>query len=249
MWALLVATALGAECETMGMADVMAITPPAIVVLGERHGMQPDLGRATRIVRRLADRAPVTVALEAVGGDQQSVLDRYGRGDLATEDLSDALVWDTTWGFPFAPYEPLLETAATHGTRLVAAGLPLGTPPQGAEFPVPGGYMSILRDAMGEREIPLPAQSDFLRTVAWRDFRMAQQALAGWDEQGYLVIVADRLHVEGGKGLPWQAKLMTRVPVHAFLLAWSIDPPCYAGDQSFAPGLSEKLAGASKPPR
>lgn len=242
------ALAYGAACETIGQGDVMAVTPPAIVVLGDRHGVVPDSARATRIVRAFARRAPTTLALEAIPADRQPVLDRFAAGELYIDQMHEALDWERIGSWPFLPYGRLLEMTWEEQVPVVAAGLSLGLPPEEAEYPVPGGYMSVLRDALGEGEMPLSSQADFVRTLAWRDYSIAERAVSGWSGEGYLVILADRLHVEGGKGVPWQAGLLSRAPVHAFLLAWAHDPPCFPGDRVWAPGLSEKLAGAKKPP-
>ncbi len=240
LWWLTVSVGLasGGPCETIGMSDVLAVTPPAVIVLGERHGTQPDLRRATRIVRALANRAPTTVALEAVHAERQPILDQYVSGDLPYDLMQQELDWDRLWGFPYRPYAPLV-TAIDLGARTLAVGLPLERAPESAEFPVPGGYTSVMRDAMGENAMPLSMQSGFVRAMAWRDFRIAQQSLQGWDQQGYLVILTGREHVVGGKGVAWQAGLMTRTPVHAFVLAWATDPPCFAGDKLWRPGPFE----------
>lgn len=241
------AVAFGAQCETIGMADVMAVTPPAVVVLGDRHGVVPDANRAVRIVQQLARRAPTVLAVEAILGDQAAILERYNAGTLLVGDLYEELEWERTNGWPYGPYSKLFEAAYEERVPVVAAGLPIGVPPDEAEFPVPGGYMSVLRGALGEADVPLAAQSDLIRTIAWRDHRIARQALEGWSGEGYLVVLTDRVHVEGGKGVPWQIGLETRVPVHTFVLAWGHDPPCFAGDRVWAPGLSEMLGGAVKP--
>lgn len=244
MWWFLaasVALAAGNHCQRIDKGYVLAVTPPAVVVLGERHGTEPDLRRATKIVKAFAARMSTTVALEAIQGDKQKVLDAFAQGHIAARDLPAKLDWDRDWGFPYRPYEPLV-TANERGVHVVAAGLPLGNPPDGAEFPVPGGYMGILRDAMSDHEIPLPMQAGFIRAMAWRDYRIAQQAIAGWNHKGYLVILAGRTHVEGGKGVPWQAGLLTHEPVSAFVLDWATDPPCYAGDNVWRPGLFERRA-------
>ena len=248
MWWFAAAVAYGAQCETIGMADVKSVTPPAVVVLGDRHGMYPDQGRATKIVRALAARAPTVLATDILPPDRQPALDKFNAGEILVDDLGAALEWEQASQWPYEAWTRLFDAAWFEGVPVVAAGVPMEPAPEDAEFPVPGGYMSVLDDALGEGEMPLAAQSHFVRQVAWRDYQIASQALSAWNGEGYLVVLADRLHVEGGKGVSWQAGLITRVPVHAFVLAWANDPPCFAGDKIWAPGLSEKLSGAQKPP-
>jgi hypothetical protein len=102
---------------------------------------------------------------------------------------------------------------------------------------VPAGYYKVLSDAMAGHEVPIEKQADFVRSMAWRDWRIADLALTGWDQKGYLVIVTGRGHVEGGKGVPWQLDQRVDVPVSGFVLAWGGEPPCYAGDRVWKKGL------------
>ncbi|MBW1877501.1 MAG: ChaN family lipoprotein [Deltaproteobacteria bacterium] len=243
MWWIVAAmtTALAAwECESVGMGDVLSVVPPAVIVLGERHGTQPDLRRATRIVKNLSRHAPTTLALEAVRHEQQPVLDRYAKGEVEAVDLPEALHWDEGGGFPYEPYRGLV-SAADYGVRVVGVGREDNAAPNDVDFPVPAGYMPILRDAMAGHEMPLAMQSRFVRTMAWLDYQMAESAVEAWDGRGYLVIVVGRGHVEGGKGVAWQAGLAVEEAVHGFVLAWGGDPPCYRGDRLWKQSLWEKL--------
>jgi len=240
LWILLQA-ALAAQprCEPISQADILEIQPPAVIVLGERHATQPDLARASRVASRLQRVAPVTLALESVHHKYQHVLDDYAAEQFTAVDLPDLLDWQNSWGFPFKPYEALV-SAADRDMRVIAAGLDLGQRPEGRTTPIPNGYINILRDAIGEHEMPVDLEGRFVQSMAWRDFRIAESAVQGWDQQGYLVILAGRGHVEGGKGVQWQAQRMVSVPVHSFILAWA-QPPCYAGDQIWKQGLFQRL--------
>lgn len=217
------------DCQSVGFSDITMVQAPAVIVLGERHGTQPDLARATRVVHRLSTAAPVTLALESVNQKYQPVLDRYAAGEIDPASLPSMLEWAESWGYPWGPYERLI-TAALWGVNVVAAGPDLGPAPDGEQFPVPPGYINILDDAMAEHPIPPEMEPRFVRSMAWRDYSIADAAIDRWDGQGYLVIVAGRGHVEGGKGVAWQVDQRLEAPVHAFVLAWA-DAPCYTGDQ------------------
>lgn len=230
--------AFAQECTPITQADVLAVPPPAVVVLGERHGTMPDLSRARNIVRRFADRGAVTVALEAVRADKQPILDRYAAGELAPRDLPDLLKWTEEWGFPWKPYEPLV-TAAVYGAKVVGAGVKLGPKPDDVSVPLPPRYADQLRDAMSGHEIPMGEEGRFVQAMAWRDYAIAKASVEAWNGEGYLVIVTGRGHVEGGKGVAFQAGHLTDAPIHSFVLAWGQDPPCYAGDQVWRAGLFE----------
>ncbi len=226
------ATALAGDtqCEISSLRDVLAIPAPAVIVLGERHGTQPDLYRAAKVVHRLQADAHVTVALESVDGSKQTVLDDFANQRVSWEELPTALDWENSWGFRWQPYAPLV-TASVRGAKVVAAGLPLGAPPEDATITVPTGYFRVLESAMSGHPVPPASERDFVRSMAWRDQRIAEQALAGWDGEGFLVIVTGRSHVEGGKGVTWQIDRRTDAPVHGFALAWGGDPPCFQGDR------------------
>lgn len=230
MWWWL-AAALAQDCERVSLGELVSVPAPAVIVLGERHGMQPDLGRAMRVVRKLAAQgARVTVALEAVHERYQPVLDRYAEGRVGADDLPDMLDWDSSWGFAWAPYAPLVR-AHDVGATVVAAGLTLGPRPEGEAVPLPPSYMDILGPAMGGHPLQPGEEGRFVQAMAWRDHRIAELALQGWDQRSYLVIVTGRGHVEGGKGVTWQLARMTQAPVSSVVLAKGPDAPCYPGDR------------------
>jgi hypothetical protein len=230
MLALFLSAALAGDCVYVGKDQVEGVAAPAVVVLGERHGMQPDLRRAATIVRSYAARGPTTVALEAAHRDKQRALDDFAAGRVDASALPERLDWGATWGFPFPPYRPLV-TASAVGAEVVAAGVALGGKPEGAEVPIPPRYVDLLRDAMGGHPVPLGQESRFVEAMAWRDFAIAEAAIAGWDGKGWLVIVTGRGHVEGGKGVAWQAARLTDARVEAFVLARGQEPPCHPGDR------------------
>lgn len=218
------------SCEYVTFAEIAAIEAPAVVVLGERHGFQPDLARAAKVVRSFDRRAPVTVALEAVHSKYQPVLDGFAEGKVEAVDLPALTRWDDDWGFPYAPYAPLV-TASRFGAKVVGAGLDLGPRPEDRAVPLPPRYIDVLRPAMAGHTMPPEKEGGFVQAMAWRDFRIAEAAMNGWSGEGYLVVVTGRGHVEGGKGVAWQAQRMTQAPVHAFVLKPGPEPPCWEGDR------------------
>ena len=230
MWSLLLSVALASPCEVVPLSTATRVPAPAVIVLGERKGHHPDLLRAERIVTRLAKTAPVTVAMEAIHRDHQDIITRYEAGNLSPSDLPDLLEWNTYWGFDFWRYERLV-TSSVIGAHVIAVGLDPTVRPADAQFPIPPGYIHILGDAMGH-PVPVELESRFLQTVTWRDHAIARAATESWDGNGYLIILADRLHVEGGLGVSWQAARLTEAPVHAFVLANAVSN-CYDGDKLF----------------
>lgn len=227
---LLSAPAPAAECETVSFRDVIDVEAPAVIVLGERHGHQPDLRRAGRVVSRLARTAPVQVGIEAVHQRYQPVLDAFAAGRADASDLPELMDWEGSWGFRWRPYQPVV-TAAVDGATVRAAGLDLGPMPEDAQVPIPPAYFDILRDAMAGHEMDPSMASGFVAAMAWRDHRIAALSAEGWSGEGYLVIVTGRGHVEGGKGVNWQVQRMVDAPVHSFVLAKGPNPPCHPGDK------------------
>ncbi len=221
--------ASAAGCVKVSVADLAAAPSPSVLVLGERRGTNPDLARAAKIVGKLAARGPVTVALQAVDADLQPTLDAFGEGTVLVEALPAKLAWAERNGFPFDGYAKIFEQRSEN-VRFVGIGGPVALKPPEASFPLPPGYIAILADAMGDSPVPGALETTTVETVAWADHGYATRALAAWDGAGVLVILVDRLHVEGGLGVQWQAERLAQVPVAAAMLADG-GSRCYAGDR------------------
>ncbi len=95
---------------------------------------------------------------------------------------------------------------------------------------VPPVYIHVLADALGEGPMPPELESRFVEQVAWIDQQLATKALEGWNGNGFLVVLVDRLHVQGGLGVAWQLERMTETPVSAALLA-DAGTRCVASDR------------------
>lgn len=225
-----VTTALAGDCRYVDFNTIVDIEAPAILVMGERHGHQPDLRRAGRVVKALLAEQPVWVSLEAVHRDDQQILNNFANDLVSVQDLPAALDWEEAWGFPWGPYKGLV-TAANWGATVIAAGVDLGPKPDDVDVPVPPRYIDLLRDAMGGHDMPLGMEGRFVSSMAWRDHAIAKASLDRWKERGFLVIVAGRGHVEGSKGINWQLQQLTRVPVYSVILAEGPEAPCYPGDR------------------
>lgn len=226
-------------CEEIDFADIAAVVPPAIVVLGERRATSPDTWRARRVVSHLRGIAPVTLALDVVPEDRQAVLDRYADGEIEGAALPGALAWSDL-GWPWRPYEPLV-TGALHGVDVIAAGPTEAAPPPWKSFPVPQGYAAVWGDAVVGPPVPKSWEQHVSRAAAWQDYQIALLATRVWSGQGYLVIVADRARVEGSHGLVWQLEQLQKGPVKPFVLAWGVSPACYPGDRVWKRGIYDHL--------
>lgn len=227
IWTL-ASVALADGCTKTSVGKLAALPDPAVLVLGERKGTLPDLKRAKAIVAKLAHQGPVTVALQAFRLDQQEVLNAVSAGRMTLDQVPSAVDWENTWGFPFEAYAPILELAGPE-VKLVAIGQPYQPLPADQSVPTPPGYIHVLSDAMGDAPIPVDLETSFVSEVAWADHRFARAAVDAWDGKGRLVILVDRMHVEGGLGVGWQAQRLTAAPVTQAMLA-NGDSRCYAGD-------------------
>lgn len=225
---MLSAFAQAPTCERTTLGRLAAEPGPAVFVLGERPGTPPDPARALKLVKKLRKKGPVTLALQAVPVGSQGVLDGWAKGQVPDELLGAQLGIFSHYGHAPDRYEGLIRASAL-GVDVHAAGVAPEAPPEGVVAPQPPAYIHVLGPAMGEAPVPVELEARYLAMVAWTDHRIARDAIEAWSGEGALVILADRLHVQGGKGIAWQAGLMTEAPVHNVLLKQS-DSPCIPGD-------------------
>ncbi|MCB9674162.1 MAG: ChaN family lipoprotein [Alphaproteobacteria bacterium] len=228
------AAALAHTCEDVGLEEIVARGAPAVIVLGERHGSKTDMKRALSVVQSLADKGPVTLAMEAVHESNQGVLDAFAKGDVKAGALPAELKWSETWGFPWKPYKKLV-TSSKNGVTVIAAGLDLGPKPEEREIEVPEGYDAFLKESMGAHahQMSEEVQARFATSMAWRDFRIAELAATPWNGEGYLVVLAGRGHLEGGLGTNWQLPKLVEAPVFSVVLNHE-DARCLEGDRVWA---------------
>lgn len=235
---LWITAALAHPCDDITLEEILEQPAPAVVVLGERHGHKSDMQRAYRVVDGLQDSgAPVTLAIEAVHEDNQSVLDAFAAGEFGKGKLPKKLRWSETWGFAWKPYKKLV-SADKQGVRVVAAGLTLGPKPEEREVEIPEGYDAFLMEIMGAHAHAMKPEmkARFSTSMAWRDFRIAELAAEGWSGEGYLVILTGRGHVEGSMGTNWQlAKIpaIGETPVVSAVLDHD-SARCLEGDRVWA---------------
>ena len=228
------AAAWAHTCEEIELVELAGQDAPAVVILGERHGEKGDMKRARSVVEALAEKGPVTLAMEAIHEKNQPVIERYAAGEIKRGKLEDELNWSKTWGFKWGAYKKLV-AASDDGVRVVAAGLDLGPKPEEQELELPDGYHDFLMEAMegSGHEMSDEIKARFATSMAWRDFRIAELAVDGWDRQGYLVILVGRGHVEGSMGTNWQVAKLVDAPVISAVLDHG-DARCLAGDRVWA---------------
>ncbi len=219
---LAIDVALGA-CTPTALEPLLELPQTTVYVLGERRGTALDLARAARLVAILPE--PVTVALQAVDRSHQPLLDDLAAGKVQAKDVPKLAAIEDTWGFPGRPYTPLLAAA----DRVIAlGGGPARTPSDVA--PQSPGRAHVLAAWAGP--MPVAVEADVVNAVTWTEHELALRALTTWDGRGSLVLVVDRLHVEGGGGVDWQIERQSdRTP--APVLLSPAGSKCGAGEISW----------------
>ncbi len=118
-------TATGAPLSPAAFAGDMRDL--AYLLLGEEHPNPCDhLAQAATIRRLVKSGVRPVIGLEMVSADLQPILDAFNRGALAVADLPRALDWRHTWGFDFAIYAPIFETARECDLPVFALNVPQG---------------------------------------------------------------------------------------------------------------------------
>ena len=144
----------GDACETISLSDIAAVPAPAIIVLGERRGAQPDPYRARRVLKRLQrdDQNPVMLATDIVHHKFQNALTQFERGDSDLKTLETGLAWQEHSATSFSPYGQLFKLAES-GVKLRAVGSDLNGPPEKMTPPVPAVYTSLISSAIPENDL------------------------------------------------------------------------------------------------
>ena len=109
MIAWLLTTALaGQGCEYVRLDTITSLQAPAVIVLGERHGHQPDLRRARKVVEELLDSVQFHVDAQSWLGGQAAprhhaaLEDRLNRLSELLFDVIPLSAIDRLWIAPHA---------------------------------------------------------------------------------------------------------------------------------------------------
>lgn len=233
---LLLSSALAADgCAAVDLNDVVADDAPSVLVLGEHPGAPADLRRATRVVRALRDRGPVTLALEAVGADRDRALQTLRGPEPDLDAVPSTVGWSDHWPGPYAAYRPLMAEGLTDvpsGVSLVAVGI-TGAPTADDTVDVAAGDIERIARLAGEG-LPFSMRHRLARARAWSDGEIADAALDAWSGEGTLVIVVNRIRAAQDGGVPFQLRSRTDTPVRSVILGWT-DQDCGHGSLVWRP--------------
>lgn len=217
---------------------IRELKPAAFVLLGEHHESKAGHDLQARIIAALHVQDPrLAVALEMVPAERQAPLSLLCMGILTDEDFLRQTDWDKAWGFPFALYRPVFETAlarkiplyAVDSPRTVDIQLPIkeggvlaeeALPAPAKPDPADAEPRRMLRSALKGLKAMAAYEGAGLDRIVDELFRAGEQrdeAIAGHvlrargKEGGQIVVLVGAGHVSYGFGL--ERKLRARSPL------------------------------------
>jgi uncharacterized iron-regulated protein len=221
----LVDAATGKSIDLESFASV--VRTKRVVYVGERHDEPADHGVQYAILRELhRDEASLAVGMEMFQVPFQEPLDEWSAGRIDETVLRRDTEYDERWGYDFSMLRPILEYARSRGLEVVA----LNAPREVAFAVAQGGVASLdpelaatlpeldLEDA--EHRAMFDSEFDIGEHGAEETVEQYYQAQVVWDETmgarvaetlgrsngpAKIIVVAGRVHVQRGLGIPDRA--------------------------------------------
>lgn len=211
-----------------------------VVYVGERHDAAADHEAQRAIVAALLARGPsLAVGMEMFQRPFQAPLDQYVARAIDEAEMLRATEWQERWNMDFALYRPILEAARDAGAPVVALNarreLTRAIAREGeealsdelrAELPAElvrddAEHRAMVMEAFGEHPGMEPGMLErfYLAQVVW-DETMAErvaEVLAGEGAPERMVVLAGRMHVQGGHGIPRRAARRGAAPFRVVL--------------------------------
>ena len=217
----------------------------AYVLIGEGHPLACDHLAQARVIELMVEAgASPAIGLEMVSLDRQPELDLFNKGLLGVDDLESGLNWNQAWGYPFALYRPIFETARKHNLPLIALNIPHDIARKAGKSGLKGLTVEE-RLGLPSKIIPIPKeQEQSLREVfdshpfgvtknreaAWKSFTTVQ---ALWDTamarravearvvmRRPVVILAGGGHVEHGWGIASRLSVLDPQGQRLLIMPW-----------------------------
>ncbi len=222
---ILVDSTTGAEITLDQM--LRALRTKRVVYVGERHDSAYDHAVQYALLRMLHQDTPsVAVGMEMFQIPFQDPLDRWSAGEIDETVLRRDSEYDDRWGYDFGLYRPILEYARNQGLEVVA----LNTPREVSFAVARDGVGSVpdeIAAALPELDLDDPehramfdAEFDAVQHEVTEGIDNYYQAQVVWDEtMGHrvaatvtrrdgpraMVVLAGRVHVQYGLGIPKRA--------------------------------------------
>ena len=204
-----------------------ALRTKRVIYVGERHDQAADHGVQYAIIRQLHRSEPsLAIGMEMFQVPFQEPLDDWSAGRIDETVLRRETEYDKRWGFDFSLYRPILEYARNRGIEVVALNAPREVvyaiakdgldqlEPELAEFlpelDLDDAEHRALFDAefdVGEHSAEDTVDQYYQAQVVWDETMGSRVAdtLARSDGPARMVVLAGRVHVKRGLGIPDRA--------------------------------------------
>lgn len=198
-----------------------------VVYVGERHDDANDHAVQYAVLDGLlAQEGTVALGLEMFQRPFQAALDAWQQGEIDEAEMLKRTEYEARWGFDFDFYRPILDSAKTSGARVIALNAPREVtraiahggvqaldPLQLAELP------ELKLDSKAHRHL-VEAELNQHHAMDKETFERFYAAQVVWDETmaqevartihgpsapTRMVVLAGRLHVQAGLGIPMRA--------------------------------------------
>jgi uncharacterized iron-regulated protein len=215
-------------------AFLAALRTKKVVYVGERHDQPGDHGVQYAILRQLhREEASLAIGMEMFQVPFQEPLTQWSAGLIDETVLRRETEYDERWGFDFSMYRPILEYARNRGIEVVA----LNAPREVAYAVAKDGIDSLsveqasalpdldlaneqhraLFDAEfdeGEHAVGDAVDQYYEAQVVWDETMGSRVAetLGRADGPAKMIVLAGRVHVERGLGIPDRAAKRGAVP-------------------------------------
>ena len=221
----IVACASGERVSLDAMLD--ALVGARAVYVGERHDQAFDHAVQRAVLAGLIERDPsLALGLEMFQRPYQAPLDAYVAGTIDEDALLAATEWQERWSLDFGLYRAILELAREHRipvialnarrelTRAIAReGIDSLSPELRAELPeldlADAEHRAMVEEALGGHEGMDPARLErfYLAQLTWDESMGARAAevMASEGAPRAIVVLAGRMHVQRGLGVPRRA--------------------------------------------
>ncbi|AKF03781.1 ChaN family lipoprotein [Sandaracinus amylolyticus] len=206
----------------------IALDDARVVYVGERHDAPADHEAQRAIIAALLARGgSLAIGMEMFQRPFQAPLDAYVARSIDEAEMLRATEWQERWNMDFALYRPILELARDAGAPVIALnarreltrtiareGDAALTPELRAELPAEmvtddAAHRAMIMEAFGEHPGMEPAMLErfYLAQLVW-DETMAERVASTLASEGAparMVVLAGRVHVQGGLGIPRRA--------------------------------------------
>lgn len=212
-----------------------------VVYFGEHHDDAEHHALQQRIFAALVARDPSTaLGLEMFQLPYQAPIDAYLRGDIDEAAMLEQTEYETRWGYDFAFFRPMFELARERGLQIVALNALRETTrqvgregidalPEDVREALPelnlldAEHREMIVAAFGGHEAMEPAKLEryYTAQVIWDETMgcTVAQTMTAEGAPNRMFVIAGRMHVERGLGIPNRAGRRGATPFVTFVVA------------------------------